>query len=117
MSTFYSKSVLRAVAGRLDRLFDEVSYFPAYDLIMSDCGGGRFLGNDRRTITEEGVEMVMRVFMRHFCKEALDEAEIVARETDPLESPRTADARSVLDVLCDEEQLDSLKQAGEKFRG
>ncbi len=117
VSTFYSKSVLRAVAGRLDRLFAEISYFPAYDLIMSDCGGGRFLGSDRRTVTEEGVEMVMRVFMRHFCKEALDEAELVASETDPPESPRRPDARSVLEVLCDEEQLDSLMQAGDEFRG
>jgi hypothetical protein len=86
-------------------------------MVIGSWGGERFFSSDRRTVTEEGVETVMKVFLRHYCNRAVDEAAIVPAELGPRESPGTPDARSALEAVCDEEQLDSVMQAGDEFRG
>src|SRR5205085_3512878 len=63
VSTVHSKSILRAVAGKMEELFPDVSYFPSYELVTANYGGQSFFGPDRRSVTAEGVEAVMRVFM------------------------------------------------------
>lgn len=62
VATTYSKSVLRAVAGKLAEAFENVDYFPSFDLLSSASTRGAFHSDDARQITEPGVEAVMRIF-------------------------------------------------------
>ena len=62
VATTYSKSVLRAVAGTLAEAFENVDYFPSFDLLSSASTRGAFHSGDARQITEPGVEAVMRIF-------------------------------------------------------
>lgn len=61
-STMYSKSVLRAVSGQLCNEFNNVDYFPSYELIASHFSKGFFYDSNLRTVSEAGVANVMRVF-------------------------------------------------------
>lgn len=63
VSTTYSKSVLRAVAGELSDRFAEIDYFPSYEIITSPWSGTCFYGPDMREVTPEGVDFVMQTFM------------------------------------------------------
>ncbi|MFJ2651500.1 GSCFA domain-containing protein [Streptomyces sp. NPDC087420] len=58
----YSKSVLRAVAGQLAQELDHVDYFPSYEIVTGFPFGGTSFGPDLRSVTPEGVALVMRHF-------------------------------------------------------
>jgi hypothetical protein len=60
----YSKSVLRAVAGELYAMFDDVDYFPAYEIVATSVSKGAFFEKDMRSVSQAGVETVMRAFFR-----------------------------------------------------
>jgi hypothetical protein len=62
VATTYSKSVLRAVAGKLAETFENVDYFPSFDFLTGAFTRGAFHSDDARQITESGVEAVMRLF-------------------------------------------------------
>lgn len=64
VATTYSKAVLRAVAGKLAMEFDNVDYFPSFDLIASAFSRGAYYADGSRQITEAGVETVMRLFFQ-----------------------------------------------------
>ena len=66
VATTHSKSVLRAVAGQLAAQFDDVDYFPSYELIASPWARGFFFEPDLRNVTEAGVQLVMRVFVEAY---------------------------------------------------
>ncbi|SFJ12362.1 GSCFA family protein [Nitrosomonas sp. Nm34] len=42
-STIASKSTLRVAADEAERLFDNVIYFPSYEIVTSPANGGRYL--------------------------------------------------------------------------
>lgn len=62
VSTIYSKSVLRAVAGQLADENPDVDYFPSYELITNITSRGMFYNADCRTVTQTGVGSAMRMF-------------------------------------------------------
>jgi hypothetical protein len=62
LATTYSKSVLRAVAGELYDRFEDVDYFPSYEIIASPFGRGFFYEPNLRAVSPAGVDAVMRVF-------------------------------------------------------
>ena len=62
VATTYSKSVLRAVAGELQQRFDDVDYFPSYEIIASPPARGFFYDPNLRTVNKAGVAHVMRTF-------------------------------------------------------
>jgi GSCFA family len=66
VSTLYSKAVLRAVAGDLEKSYPFLDYFPAYEIIAGPQAGGRFHDRDRWGVTDDGVAAVMRVMMKHY---------------------------------------------------
>jgi hypothetical protein len=66
VSTVYSKAVLRAVAGDVEKSYPFLDYFPAYEIIAGPQAGGHFLDRDRWGVTDEGVAAVMRVMMKHY---------------------------------------------------
>jgi hypothetical protein len=61
-ATTYSKSVLRAVCGELATTYDDIDYFPSYEVIASHWSRGMFYEPNLRNITAEGVDAVMRIF-------------------------------------------------------
>jgi len=62
LSTIYSKSILRSVAGRLSHIRDDVDYFPSYELISSFPIGNKYYAENMRTVKNDGVEFVMNHF-------------------------------------------------------
>jgi hypothetical protein len=61
-ATTYSKSVLRAVAGELYSRYADIDYFPSYEIISSPFSKGMFYEPNMRSVKDEGVSNVMRVF-------------------------------------------------------
>lgn len=96
-ATTYSKSTLRAVAGDLARDFDDVFYFPSYELIATHPMRGAFFNPDLRTVNDFGVNFVMKTF---FSSTGLS----WAAGTDETEDDTG--------VICDEERLDPNLKAG-----
>lgn len=104
-STAYSKAVLRAVAGQLEAQFPWVAYFASYEVITNASNRGRYFETDLRSVTDEGVAHVMRLFMKHFAQAAVPSAAGAALgQESPTEVERATQAVSA--VVCDEERLD-----------
>jgi len=66
VSTSYSKAVLRAVAGDVERTYPFVDYFPAYEIVTGPQAGAHFLDQDRWGVTDGGIAAVMRVMINHY---------------------------------------------------
>ena len=102
-ATVYSKSALRAAAQEAAEDLEGVFYFPSYEIVTGPQARGRFFADDLREVTEEGVEHVMRVFLRHAAGlEAPTAAEPVTAEEDGF----TADIARWVETMCDEAMLD-----------
>ncbi len=101
VSTAYSKAVLRVAAETLAGL-DEVHYFPSYEVVTGP-GAGDYFTKDRRTVTEAGVEQVMRLFFSHVAPGGRPKppSPITAGSDDFL-----TQSRAVVDAICDEALLD-----------
>ncbi len=94
-ATTYSKSVLRAVAGELAEDFDDIDYFPSYELIASPFSRGFFYSPNLRTVEQQGVETVMRNFFQQHPR---------------LEAKPAANAKrgpSNDDIVCEEAMLEA----------
>lgn len=103
-ATTYSKSVLRVAAETLRRRFDNVHYFPSYEIITGAFNRGAYYAPDLRNVVETGVAHVMRLFMLHATGEASvgpTTANRVANDDDHLEV-----AGRIVEVECDEVALD-----------
>lgn len=65
-ASVYSKSTLRAAAGQLQDAFDDVDYFPAYELVATPFLRRELFAPNLRSVTEEGLDLVMSHFLaRH----------------------------------------------------
>ena len=100
-ATSYSKAVLRVAEEETAQRFDNVTYFPSYEIITSPAAGGNYFAEDLRSVTETGVNHVMRVFFRHFCE-----------ETGHADAQNLSTARTVvsglaqdMEIFCDEALL------------
>lgn len=109
VSTTYSKSVLRTAADMAARRWKHVSYFPSYEIITAHTHGESYFGDDLRNVKTEGVDHVMRLFLRHYANPentvpgtAAEDEENKAYEAE-LMARRTEAAA----LLCDEELLDT----------
>ena len=123
-STTYSKSVLRVAADQITNLFNNVAYFPSYEIITGNFSRGRYFGEDLRAVTSEGVEHVMRLFLRHYAGREISTApkklHILSklfhmastskkRQADscfPKTNTYLNEMKHIVKVLCDEEALD-----------
>jgi hypothetical protein len=69
VATSYSKSTLLSAAGELYRQYDNVDYFPSYEIISSPWSRGIFYSSNLRSVESAGVDAAMRVFfMQHSIK-------------------------------------------------
>jgi hypothetical protein len=99
-ATTYSKSVLRVAADVVAR-GDGVAYFPAYEIITGAHARGHYFADDLRSVTEAGVEHVMRCFFRH--AGAAIQPDVANR---PADDDGFAAMKSVVEAICEEESLD-----------
>lgn len=65
VATTYSKSVLRVAADMVSRSCKQVYYFPSFEIITGSYNRGCYFGSDLRSVTEEGIDHVMTIFMRN----------------------------------------------------
>lgn len=103
-ATVRSKSVLRAAADAIVRRRGDVAYFPSYEIVTGPQARGRYFADDLRSVTEEGVAAVMRVFFRHVAGEEMEAAPAPAAPEG--EDAFKAQARQAVQAMCDEEMLD-----------
>jgi hypothetical protein len=102
-ATTYSKAVLRVACEQVARQRPETGYFPSYEVVAGSHARGAYFAPDLRSVTEAGVQHVMRLFMWH-CVDA---------DSEPLEAPpasqaaaQMAENQRLVELMCDEEVLD-----------
>jgi len=103
-ATTYSKSVLRVAAETMRRRFDNVHYFPSYEIITGAFNRGAYYAGDLRSVVESGVGHVMSLFMAHATGAITDTKPAplpVANDDDHL-----AAVGRIIEVECDEVALD-----------
>ncbi|WP_395942704.1 GSCFA domain-containing protein [Brevundimonas sp.] len=120
VSTTYSKSALRVVAESVTNSFDNVFYFPSYEVITGSYSGARYFESDLREVKLEGVSRVMGLFKKHYLSSVDDRStaeDLVTRRVRLPESPehghgegralRSAGEFDALrSIICDEEAID-----------
>lgn len=107
VSTTYSKSVLRVACEQIVSRSEGVAYFPSYEIITGNFNRGSYYAEDLRTVTEEGVSHVMRLFMKHYTEGNGVQAEVAARERAEIQrSAAHLEEMERLDrLVCEEEAL------------
>jgi hypothetical protein len=103
-STVYSKSVLRVAAEEMISRYGNVIYFPAYEIITALGNASRYFGEDRRSVTEEGVSHVMHCFF---------EVLTSGKPAVPQDNRPSEEASKLGPLICDEEVL-ALAMAAKK---
>lgn len=104
-ATIYSKSVLRVAAEEICKVFPNVFYFPAFEIITGPQAPQNFFENDRRNVSALGVAEVMNTLL---AASGLGASKIKTATT-----PKNDDAFSLSDLSrkiavadCDEIMLD-----------
>lgn len=64
LATTYSKSVLRACAGMLSASFDDIDYFPSFEVVNSPPFRGSFFEPNQRGVNQYGVNFIMDMFFK-----------------------------------------------------
>ncbi len=104
LASTYSKSVLRAACGDVAASFDNVAYFPSYEIISHPASFGQYLQGDLREVTERGVSHVMRCFFSTMYQEGFTTEDIASRPLqDPVSSSLASpNIESLLHSECEE---------------
>lgn len=107
VSTTYSKSVLRVASEVLVKRNPNVEYFPSLEIITGAFNRGRYFGPDLRSVTDEGVQHVMRLFMLHATDTANSNLDTRARATSQMELAKShlEHMKLAAQTVCDEELL------------
>lgn len=104
VSNTHSKSVLRTVAGEMATRYQQCDYFPSYEIITGQHAGNEYLEADLRSVRPEGVDHVMRIFLKHYAgKQDAAQADHKATER---EAEQKAAIERINAVICDEEAIE-----------
>ncbi|MBV8850836.1 MAG: GSCFA domain-containing protein [Methylobacteriaceae bacterium] len=111
VSTVASKSVLRVACEKIVKACKGVAYFPSYEIVTGGFGKTSYFAEDCRSVTEDGVAHVMRVFMRHYVRNsgALRSLKELVGGFTGRSTPQTSEVEEmarVVRVMCEEEALD-----------
>jgi hypothetical protein len=97
VASTYTKSVLRVAADEVTRSHNrQCFYFPSYELIVGNFHRGRYVDKDLRGVTQDGLDHLMRLFLRHYYDRAPETGHNAA-------ALREADRMSK--IVCEEERL------------
>jgi hypothetical protein len=96
-ATSYSKSVLRVAAEQTALAFSNVHYFASYETIVGTGNTRAYFAEDRRSVTQEGVDHVMNCFFSLYT----DSAEL---HTATSETEESVDRKNP-NIVCDEEEF------------
>jgi hypothetical protein len=102
-ATTYSKSVLRVAADQFVRAVPDSYYFPSFEIITGSYNRGRYFADDLRSVTEDGVNHVMRLFFKNLTEDGTVPSYMP--ETVVVDS-HTLKMAKVVATSCDEEALD-----------
>jgi GSCFA family len=105
VSTTYSKAVLRAAAGEITKAYPHCDYFPSYEIITGNYNRGQYFEDDLRSIKQEGVDHVMRLFLLSYSNEDTGHAQLSLSTSQQEIVHEMAMANK---VVCDEEAIDKI---------
>lgn len=101
VSTTYSKSVLRVAAQQVADTLRDVDYFGSFEIITGAYNRGTYFEDDLRSVREEGVSHVMKIFMQNYTNgsvrgpgQTIDAMPVI-----------TVKPNALFDVVCDEESI------------
>ena len=106
-ATTASKSILRAAVDAFVSDLPDVDYVPSYEIITHPAARGRFFAANLRSVTQEGVDLVMSHFLS---AHGLSPLATLASGTDsgftvPEFADQTAD-----DVICEEAMAEAFRR-------
>jgi hypothetical protein len=104
LSTAYSKSVLRLACEEAVRKFDAVDYFASFEIANWGREMSSYFTGNLRTVSETGIDHVMRVFFRHYAGHVL-EAGTPRAETGETPARESLNAKMSEKIWCDEDYL------------
>jgi hypothetical protein len=111
VSTTYSKSVLRAVAGQAAAESPQIDYFPSYEIITGIPFRSMFYDPNLRTVAPEGVSFVMDSFFKAL-QAKFGDLNSVAKPVEAAIEPEKASPqkgepaeKDNAQVVCEEEML------------
>lgn len=105
VATAYSKAVLRAVCGTLYEQYDDVDYFPSYEVITSQTARGGYYAQNLRSVSIRGVETAMSLFMQ-----AHSGNELAVSSTGTAVNSRSSQGSySKDDVVCEDALLEAFR--------
>jgi hypothetical protein len=104
----YSKSVLRVAAEQAEKGLGNVLYFPAYEIVTGPHAAGSYFQADRRNVTPEAVDHVMRVFFKNCTTGPLaDVDKSDAADSDLARQSRlTSAVEAAAEAACEEELVE-----------
>jgi hypothetical protein len=90
-ATNASKAAIRVALEEIVATHANTTYFPSYDIVTAPQHRGRFLADDLRTVTDDGMARVMHLFSAHMMRDASPEAllpvaELASMDDDALEA-------------------------------
>ena len=100
VSSTYSKAALRVAAEEVVAAHPHVQYFPSFEIITGPHAVGGYFAADRRSVTERGVDHVMRVFMARMTASGAAAAATGAVADD---DSAYAEMEAAAEAACDEE--------------
>ncbi|MFX0543658.1 GSCFA domain-containing protein [Roseovarius sp. S4756] len=103
VASSYSKSTLRAVCGELFETYEDIDYFPSYEIITSQNSRGVYYDANKRTISPLGIQTAMNLFLR---AHELDRKPAALSEVDMATSERSSQ-RTAEEVQCEEALLEA----------
>jgi hypothetical protein len=99
-ATIYSKSVLRVAAEQAAVAFDNVHYFASFEIITGTGNTHAYFANDRRSVTQEGIDHVMKCFFELYGSTPEHHQHIAES------MPTTAKGEGAhTGIICDEEEF------------
>lgn len=95
ISSCYSKSCLRSIAEEVSNKYEDIYYFPSYEIITNPASSSSYLSSDFRGVTDLGVQSVMNVFFEKFTEQKL------------INSPLEREKNNNFKAECDEDIIES----------
>ena len=110
-ATTASKAVLRAAVDEFARDLPDVDYVPSFEIINHPAARGRFFAANLRSVTQDGVDLVMRHFLAaHLLAPLpLSPETHINTETDPA-SPDSACPDSASELICEEALAEAFRR-------